>query len=345
MKNIMKTYFDFKINILVSLTLVCFDDEKEYKEFITECLERLYTCYIKDIYYHESTTLEQLDVIDDETIRMELDGVRLELKQDLTEREIEMSNEEFTHKLHLIEQCFEKALIICDFNDFYYDEDSKDRYNTMIKRVGIDDVEAKIKFVNIIRYANRREDKFFGGENEFFDLSFLRVDNELYEVKLMQNIKTLIANYNQGIVNDVFDKEEYATMKNEVLFQSIIKIILRNVYNNTLNDKYIVRIEDNMFKKGKFKYRKLIDDNIIRKNMFLGTNFNKYKERKEFFNNINYKLVCFEDFSHINNIIDKLNAIDGSHVFDYLYVYNYKDKDYQDLCKYTSNTMKIIVRK
>ena len=100
-----------------------------------------------------------------------------------------------------------------------------------------------------------------------------------------------------------------------------------------------------MFKKGKFKYRKLLDDNIIRKHLFLGTSFNEYKERKEFFESMNYKLVCFEDLSHINVIIDKLNAIDGSHVFDYLYVYNYKDKDYQDLCKYTSNTMKIIIRK
>ena len=345
MKNIMKTYFDFKINILVSLTLVCFDDEKENKEFITECLERLYRCYIKDIYYHESTTLEQLDVLDEETIRSELDGVRLELKQELLEKELMMSNEEYNHKLHLIEKCFEKALIICDFNDFYYDEDSKDRYNTMIKRVGLDDVEAKIKFVNIIRYANRREDKFFGGENEFFDLSFLRIDNELYEVQLMQDIKILKTNYNQGLVSEVFDKEEYATMKNEVLFQSLIKIILRNVYNNTLNDKYIIRINDYMFKKGKFKYRKLLDDNIIRKHLFLGTSFNEYKERKEFFESMNYKLVCFEDLSHINVIIDKLNAIDGSHVFDYLYVYNYKDKDYQDLCKYTSNTMKIIIRK
>lgn len=345
MKNIMKTYFDFKINILVSLTLVCFDDEKDNKEFITECLERFFTCYIKDIYYHESTTLEQLDVLDDETIRREFDGVRLELKQDLLEKEIEMTNEEFTHKLSLIEKCFEKALVICDFNDFYYDEDNKDKYNTMIKRAGIEDVESKIKFINILRYSNRREDKFFGGENEFFDLSFLRIDNNLYEVRLMHKIKTLSTNYNQGLVNDVFEKEEYATMKNEVLFQSIIKIILRNVYNNTMNDKYIIRIDNNMFKKGKFKYRKLIDDNIIRNNMFLGTSFNEYKERKEFFNNIKYKLVCFEDFSHINNIIDKLNSIDNSHAFEYLYVYNHKDKDYQDLCKYTSNTMKIIIRK
>ena len=128
----------------------------------------------------------------------------------------------------------------------------------MIKRVGLDDVEAKIKFVNIIRYANRREDKFFGGENEFFDLSFLRIDNELYEVQLMQDIKILKTNYNQGLVSEVFDKEEFATMKYEVLYQSIIKIILRNVYNNTLNDKYIIRINDYMFKKGKFKYRKLL---------------------------------------------------------------------------------------
>ena len=345
MKNIMKAYFDFKINILVSLTLVCFDNEKENKEFLTECLERLYTCYIKDIYYHESTTLDQLDVINDETIRAELDGVRLELKQDLLAKEIEMSNEEYTHKLHLIEECFEKSLVICDFNDFYYDEDSKDKYNTMIKRVGLNDVEAKIKFVNIIRYSNRREDKFFGGENEFFDLSFLRMDNNLYEVKIMQKIKTLQTNYNQGLVNDVFDKEELATMKNEVLFQSLIKIILRNVYNNTLNDKYIIRIEDNMFKKGKFKYRNLLDDNIIRKHLYLGTSFNDYKSRLDFYKSMNYKLVCFEDFSHINIIIDKLNAIDNSHAFDYLYIYNYKDKDYQDLCKYTSNTMKIIIRK
>ena len=151
MKNIMKTYFNFKINILVSLTLVCFDDEKENKEFLTECLERLYRCYIKDIYYHEATSLDQLDVLDEETIKAELEGVTLELKQDLADKEIQMSNEEYAHKLELIDKCFEKALVICDFNDFYYDEDSKEKYNTMIKRVGINDVEAKIN----TRYSTR----------------------------------------------------------------------------------------------------------------------------------------------------------------------------------------------
>jgi hypothetical protein len=345
MKNIIQTYFDFKINILVSLTLICFDDEKDNKEFITECLERFYRCYINDIYYHESTTIDHIDFVNEEILKQEFEGVKLELIQELTEKEITIENEEFTHKKELIEKCFEKALVICDFNDFYYEDESKEKYNLMLRRAGIDYVEGKIKFANIIRYSNRREDKFFGGENEFFDLSFLRIDNNFYEVRLLQRIKTLITNYNPGLVNEVFEKEEFSTMRYEVLLQSLVKIILRNVFNNTLNDKYIIRIEDDMFKKGKFKFRKLIDDNIIRENMYLGTSFNKYKERKQFFDNIKFKLVCFEDFSHINNIYDKLNAIETSHAFEYLYIYNYKDKDYQDLCKYSSNTMNIIIRK
>ncbi len=335
--NVIDEYMNFLITRYVRYALTFFSDDNDLL-FIKEQLTYFFKIYTNYKYYNLLATLDNVDKYEYNNLIKEFDGLKIELEYELANHELEMSNETFSIRKKLIDKVHKVALFvvkIADNKDIDTNTINKmlDENATMNKYI----YKFRDELINLVKETKSIVNKFLKSDGDFYTTNYIKLDrdNDLFYVNLTPDIKVLKTNYKSSLVTKIFEDPKLNLDILEVLINKISINILTRTINEEYIEKYMIKIEDNVFSHGSFLLGDIMNNPLFKKYVILLCDLNTYKTKENFFKD--YECACLQDMSHIPDVKDKLNNIDNLGVFTTVVVNNYKDKDYEDIEKYEGN--------
>ncbi len=346
--NLVTKYLEYKKNKLISYGLALFSDS-EYHDFLIECLKKYINNYIEVKYHQKFETVSDNAEVTKEVIEEEQMGMRLELLDDLSVKEIIETNEGYIRKQELINisALIAKTIIKIDTLDLT-EENKEEKLDKVLKEASKEFTlrqNAKTLIVKIWREQGSTIKKILTPK-ENFTLNLIPYENNIKEVKIIPKIKQLNM-YKKSLVERVYQEEKVTYEKIKLMLILLNQLVLEKLIKKEEIGNYIVIIPDEIWtKKQKMEeLYELLEDKILKEHILLGITYNTIiasktiqEKRKE-----KYKFICLQDFTHINDIPTKINNIDTSNLFDYLMVTSYKDKDFKEFENIEVTTMKGIL--
>ena len=346
--NLISKYFIYKKNLLISYGLAVFSDLK-YRSFIIECLDRYFSNYINAFYYHKFETVENVEVVDIHVLELELDGIRLELLDSLSVREIVETNEGYLKKQQLISITLEIVREIIRFEQKVMNEEQIVEECQHIIRKLNKIVSINKAFSNVwlkIYKENERINKKLLMSKDMFSLRETIYQDKVLEITLVPNIKQLNV-YKKNLVERVCKEEKVVLEKTKLLCMIYNQLILKKIILHEDIFEYLIYIPESVWNKKQeiCEIFRLFDDSILKDHVVLGVNYSTVINSKTYQEKIaeGYRFACYQDFTYINDIPAKIDAIDSSKMFCYLVVIGYKMKDYEQLQKIEAVNMKAIL--
>ena len=346
--NLVTKFLEYKKNKLVSYGLALFS-ETEYHDFLVECLKKYINNYIEVKYHQQFETVSDNSEVTKEVIEEEQTGMRLELLDDLSVKEIIETNEGYIRKQELINVAATIAKTIIRIDTLDLTEENKDeKLNRVLKEANKEfplRQNAKTLIVKIWREEEGTIKKILTPK-ESFTLNLISYEDNIKEVKLTPQIKQLNI-YKKSLVERVYQEEKVTYEKIKLMIILLNQLVLEKLIKKEEIENYMVIIPDEIWtKKQKMDaIYELLDDKILKEHILLGITYNTLisnktiqEKRKE-----KYKFICLQDFTHINDIPTKISNIDTSNLFDYLMVTSYKDKDFKEFENIEVTTMKGIL--
>ena len=347
-ENLITRFLTYKKKRLTSYALSLFQD-KTYKDFTIECYQKYINNYIEVWYHHHFETLGNKSPINQETIKIEQEGMRLELLDQLSVKEIIESNESYMRKKEMINVTKQYIEAIIAFDQ---------------KKVTTENVEEIV--TNIINKLNRqlpvlqtatktwikkwqeteRVIKTVLSPNKNFMLNQIPYEENLWELKIISNIKQLDI-YKKSLVKRVDQEEKVVAEKIKLSVILLNQIILQQLVEKRPFGNYIILIPDSLWTKKEWinTVYQLLDDDILKQHTLLGISYNQMltsktiqEKKKE-----GYQFICYQDLTHIIDIPGKIEAIDTSNYFVYLMITGYKQKDFSIIEKEEPVNMKGIL--
>ena len=341
--NMIEEYISYKKKRMLKYALLFFDDS----QFIKDILERILVLYTNFIFYHQLETLEVCDVFDMNQFQLELDGLKVELLEDYQDQELAVSNEEYTTNRKMIIDSFEVMKFLCEVDfTFPFDETVSEEYlrdsfhkNEMLsKLIG----SSTHDLAMLYKETKKTEEKFFKEDNDYYGISFIKLDQALYYTTLVSQIKLLDIHYKPHLVKRVFQQDKLHKDKLEILIQKLSMHLLLRFLRKEEIDQYIVLIHSNLFMRGHFVLEEQFNNPFLKRYLILMCSYDTYQKHSEFFDP--YRLCCHLDLKYINDVNEKLNILNSLHIYEYVIIYDFKDKDYDAIDRYEGEFKKFIRR-
>lgn len=346
--NLITNYLEYKKNKLISYGLALFS-ESEYHNFLVECLKKYINNYIEVKYHQKFETVSDNAEMTKEVIEEEQVGMRLELLDELSVKEIIETNESYIRKQELINITFSIAKIIIKLDSLDLTEDNKEeKLDKLLKEASKEfplRQNAKTLIVKIWREKEGTIKKILSPKDNF-SLNLISYENNIKEVRLTPQIKQLNL-YKKSLVKRVYEEEKITYEKIKLMIILLNRLVLEKLIKKEKIENYIVIIPDEIWiRKPKIEeIYELLEDKILKEHILLGITYNtlinnksiqeKHKEK--------YKFVCLQDFTHINDIPTKISNIDAANLFDYLMITAYKAKDFKEFENIEVTSMKGIL--
>ena len=346
--NLISKYFIYKKNLLISYGLAVFSD-LEYRCFIIECLDRYFSNYINAFYYHNFETVDNVEKFDRQVLELELEGIRLELLDSLSVREIVETNEGYLEKQKLISITLEISKEIIQFNQKVIHEEQvvSECHNIIQKLNKIIAINKNLSQVWLkIFKGNEKVHKKLLASKDTFSLRKTAFLDHVLEITLVPNIKQL-NKYKKNLVEKVYREEKVVFEQVKLLCMIYNQLILKKLISHEDIFEYLIYIPESIWNKKQEIYEifELLNDSILKSHVVLGINYSVLINSKTYQEKISsgYRFACYQDFTYINDIPAKVAAIDNSKLFSYLVVVGYKAKDYEQLKKIEAVNMKAIL--
>lgn len=318
--------------------------------FLTKVFDSYIRVYIDSYYYHIFNTVDT-SICNDEVIRAELEGKRLEMLDDISIYELIDSNEEYGKKQNFINESIKiiPFLIFIDrqrFND--NDLDSIDKsLNTFLdikERIG----ERLREFELLVGETNKTLHKFFKDNDGYYilDYQLYKEKDNYVSVSLRPSIPMLQENYKRSLLEQVYRSDKIKSDKLKLLINKFIKQLLFDIYNNNCcYEKYFIEIDDYLFtnKKDAMLFLQMLDNPLIKKWVVVVLSNNSCVRCLNMIKKFNFSLACRQDFSHIYDVSSKLSVLDLANIYDYVIVTSYKDRDLDTLLKYSCVNLREIL--
>ena len=335
--SVIDEFMNFLITRYVKYALVFFSDDTDLL-FIKDQLTRLFTIYINYKYYGLVATIDDTDIYEYDNLVKEFSGMKVELLYELSDHELELSNETYNTRKQLIEKVYQVALFVVKIID-----DSNIDTETINKMIDKDELMKKYiykfrdELITLVKDTKSLVREFIKEEDEFFTTNYLKFgrDNDLFYVTLTPRIKVLDNNYKRPLIMRIFEDPNLNKYIAEVLIQKISKNILARTVRGEYIEKYMIKIDENLFSHGNFIFEDLTNNPMFKKYVILLADLNTYKTKENYFKD--YECGCLQDMSHIIDPKEKLDDIDNLGVFTTVVVNKYKDKDYDIISKYQGN--------
>lgn len=350
MKNLITVYMEHKISHLTNCGLSIFFEEKD-KKFVEKTLRKYMTTYINCYYYHILDTLYQTDSYDINTITKELEGIMEEILEDYSINELLVSNEEYYHNKKLIRTIKEVSIFLAKLDMLSYNEKEEIKDNIELL-VGASKLVEELldkninKLINLVKSNYTKENNFFKLDDEFYKIQYTKFINSKnkYLIELIPQIKVLNSNYRKTLVEKAYLDQRLDKQKMELLIQKISFHILKNKHNE---EKYFIILDEDFIKRGKIidDIYDLLNNPIFNKSIILLIPFPFYMNRKVELDNDNFTYGFIQDFSHINDVSDKISSMEMDGI-NYIVVSDYKEKDKGFIFKYqSSNNIELLISK
>lgn len=323
MENLISKYLDYKINRLTLIGVSLLGDKSKYSYYI---LGRYLRVYVDSKYYFKYITTCSGN-FDNSYLNIEFDALRLEEIELLNDMELEYSNSDFVHNKYLIDKSRE---IIDKVIKFDINIDTE-RVEEVVYNICL---ENNKEIVNIIREYNNIYNKILKLEDNYFRLEYIRFKDKLeIYTRLGYSIDTLNS-YKINLVNNVYKEKEFNKNKFIISINKLSLLILVN--NFKINNLYLVKVEEEDLYRGKFisDIYELIDNDILRRYICLVISNRLYKERKEYFDSLGYRIIISLDLSRDNDISTTLDEVNKFMSYQIL-ILKYKERDRDYIYKYS----------
>lgn len=323
MENLISKYLDYKINRLTLIGVSLLGDKSKYSYYI---LGRYLRVYVDSKYYFKYITTCSGN-FDNSYLKLEFDALRLEEIELLNDMELEYSNSDFVHNKNLIDKSRE---IIDKVIKFDINIDTE-RVEEVVYSICL---ENNKEIVNIIKEYNNIYNKILKLEDNYFRLEYIRFKDKLeIYTRLGYSIDTLNS-YKINLVNNVYKEKEFNKNKFIISINKLSLLILVN--NFKINNLYLVKVEEEDLYRGKFisDIYELIDNDILRRYICLVISNRLYKERKEYFDSLGYRIIISLDLSRDNDISTTLDEVNKFMSYQIL-ILKYKERDRDYIYKYS----------
>jgi hypothetical protein len=322
-ENLISKYLDYKINRLTLIGVSLLGDKSKYSYYI---LGRYLRVYVDSKYYFKYITTCSGN-FDNSYLNIEFDALRLEEIELLNDMELEYSNSDFVHNKYLIDKSRE---IIDKVIKFDINIDTE-RVEEVVYNICL---ENNKEIVNIIKEYNNIYNKILKLEDNYFRLEYIRFKDKLeIYTRLGYSIDTLNS-YKINLVNNVYKEKEFNKNKFIISINKLSLLILVN--NFKINNLYLVKVEEEDLYRGKFisDIYELIDNDILRRYICLVISNRLYKERKEYFDSLGYRIIISLDLSRDNDISTTLDEVNKFMSYQIL-ILKYKERDRDYIYKYS----------
>ncbi len=322
-ENLISKYLDYKINRLTLIGVSLLGDKSKYSYYI---LGRYLRVYVDSKYYFKYITTCSGN-FDNSYLNIEFDALRLEEIELLNDMELEYSNSDFVHNKYLIDKSRE---IIDKVIKFDINIDTE-RVEEVVYNICL---ENNKEIVNIIREYNNIYNKILKLEDNYFRLEYIRFKDKLeIYTRLGYSIDTLNS-YKINLVNNVYKEKEFNKNKFIISINKLSLLILVN--NFKINNLYLVKVEEEDLYRGKFisDIYELIDNDILRRYICLVISNKLYKERREYFDSLGYRIIISLDLSRDNDISTTLDEVNKFMSYQIL-ILKYKERDRDYIYKYS----------
>lgn len=327
-----RSYIRYKIKRLSEFALFFFVDYDQ--ALMRACLEKYFEIYTDTYFYHVLATLDEAVDFGYKTIKEEFIGICEDLLDEYTILELSVSDEEYRRNRVAIKDMVDICLFICQLDNLRFSarENILNEFNIFIEqfpkmkeRLG----DNTSKLLTKIRENFSLENKVFKDDNAYFsvDCSQELKKDELYFTKVKHTIKILESNYKKSMVERVFSDDRFTIEKVRTSFWKLPRELIKRFINGEKLGKYIVVLDDKMFQRSNIDLFRMIDNPFLKRYVVLGVSFNSYLYHKDFLNYLGFSVACYQDLSHISEVLDRLNSIDAEKFFDYILISDYKDKD------------------
>lgn len=323
MENLISKYLDYKINRLTLIGVSLLGDKSKYSYYI---LGRYLRVYVDSKYYFKYITTCSGN-FDNSYLTLEFDALRLEEIELLNDMELEYSNSDFVHNKYLIDKSRE---IIDKVIKFDINIDTE-RIEEVVYSICL---ENNKEIVNIIREYNNIYNKILKLEDNHFRLEYIRFKDKLeIYTRLGYSIDTLNS-YKINLVNNVYKEKEFNKNKFIISINKLSLLILVN--NFKINNLYLVKVEEEDLYRGKFisDIYELIDNDILRRYICLVISNKLYKERREYFDSLGYRIIISLDLSRDNDISTTLDEVNKFMSYQIL-ILKYRERDRDYIYKYS----------
>lgn len=338
--NLMDYYMSYKTSRLKKYGLVIMHS---HDEFLEKTLVRYIKTYINCYYYNIFDTVN-VSFCDDSVIRKELEGTKLEMLDELLIYELIDSNEIYELKQQYINDSYEVVLFLITLDRMrflnkeiipqqleqllYYCPNIKTSLGTRVSRL---ETLIKETYVTLNKFLDRTDDYYV------LDYQLYKDRGDLVKVVMLSNITMLQDNYKRSLLERVYREDKLKKDKFDLLIKKFIKQFIIDSYNDKrIYDKYFIEIDDYLFsnKKDIDTFLGMLDNPFLKRYLVIVVSHNNYISCQSLFRKYKFSLACIQDFSHINDVNNKLTSLDMSNIYKYVIVSNYKSKDLDDIVKY-----------
>ena len=346
MNNVITVFMNYKISRLVEYGVLVFNQDSS---FIRSVLATYFQTYIDNYYYGIFNTVDE-ERYNQKNLKLEFSGVMEEMLYEYRVYEKRLSPDTYQENQRIIRSLKDVAHEVLKLDGFRFsnkDEVIEEitayiKENTTLSSALENRVD---KLARLVKETYVNENKLLQYEGEFFQfLEKKFIDSkDLVWLELTPNIKSLDI-YRKGLVDKVNQDERLVLDKMECLIQKVSFMILMNVLNRKDNKKYFIPLHDSLVSRGTIHSRilSLIDNPLFQKYVVLAVSYNTYLNQKNAFA-IDNHFAAIQDFSHINDIYQKVDSIYNEGFSHYLIVSNYRvdDKDY--FLNYKNEVMSILM--
>lgn len=339
--NLMDYYMNYKTSRLkkYGLTIMHSNDE-----FLSKTFERYIRTYINSYYYLIFDTVKANNCTDD-ILRLELDGKRLEMLDELLIYELIDSNEIYNLKKDYVNNSLEVVLFLIALDRMRFSSKEevsiklnqlllvcpsiKERLGTKLSRL---EMLVKDTFSTLNKFLSNTDDYYL------LDYQLYKDRDDLVKVIMLPNIKMLQENYKRTLLERVYREDKLKREKFDLLVKKYVKQFIIDSYNSKrIYNKYFIELDDYLFnnKKDIDYFLSMLNNPFIKRYLVLCVSNNNYISCQSIFRKYKFSLACIQDFTHINDISTKLSNIDTGNIYDFVIVSSYKSKDLDEIMKYT----------
>lgn len=345
MNNLITVFMNYKLNRLIEYGVVVYQNESP---FIRGVFGSYFQTYIDNYYYGIFNTIDD-GTYSEETLKTEFDGIMEEMLYDYQEYEKKVSQEEYQNNVRIIKELKDIALLILPIDTLAInnvDEVEKvvTDYIQLCPLVGM--LGNRIdKLLRLVRDTYLMEQKILEFENTDFTINekkFIERRDCIW-FELVPSIKSL-EGYRKGLIDKVNSDESLVMDKLECLIQMISHMLLKNFLEKKENRKIFISLDDTLIGRGSIDERvlSLVDNPMFQKYVYLAIPYSTYTRYRNAFTE-DYHFACTQDFSHINDIYQKVEAVYSEGFSHFLIVTDYRDDDKDYFINYKNEVMSVLM--
>ena len=346
MNNLISVFMNYKVNRLIEYGVLCYEKNTP---FIRNVFQSYFQTYIDNYYYGVFNTLEE-ENYNRRNLKLEFTGIMEEMLYDYQEYEHQVSSEEYVENQKIIKDLRDIAseIVRIDSVSFSSKEEVFDvmheflQQNPALSRLFLSKED---KLIRMVRETYTNESRLLQYENQSFtfqEKKFIGRDDCVW-YELIPNMKSLEI-YRKGLVEKVNHDDKLAESKLECFIQMVSHQILLNFFQKKETKKIFMELPSCLVSRGRINDRiySLFDNPMFQKYVVIVIPYNTFLSQRNAFLE-DFHFACMQDFRHINDVFQKVEAIYNEGFCHYLIVSDYKEDDKDFFLNYKNDVMSVLM--